>query len=677
MFIIAASIAFGPALHAPFDFDDYPAIVHNTTIRTLVPPWAPLHTPPLGTPASGRPAANVSFALSYALNEVAGVDQTAISADRTSTVDTRDAALGFRLANVFLHVLTAVLIFAALRLTLEVGRVPHELRDHARSIAFVIALIWMIHPLQTEAVDYISQRTEILVSLCYVATLVASIRHWQLTSGLNIDRTSLALRAAKARRWFAFTVATSVVGMASKEVMITAPLVIALHDRAFLSDRWCSLFANRARRLLYAALFATTFVAVALIIAGGRAATVGFNVGITPLEYLITQGWAIPHYLRLAFWPTALTYDYGQTPVVGVASVAGLALLCALAMSVIWCWTRPRLRWLAFIGTMFFLVLAPSSSIVPIRTEIAAERRVYLALVAVVAAVVVGMFRLLRANNVRIAITVVVVAGLLTASARRSVTYRDPTALWYDALTKFPNNARAYDNVGALMLRETPPRYHAADSMFVLAIAHDTSYFPPWLRRAAIAMKEERFRDAEAFLLRVLRVAPEDSDATAKLGRVYLAGGQPRRAIPLLIRMAERTTDPGALTALGNAYFLSGHLDSAITPLRHAIAINPRDSAAYNWLGATLVELGRGREAVAPLEQAVALDPTSGFAFGLLSIAYGESGDTDAAIRAAASAVDRGRRDAGVLVLAGRGLDAVHRPDLSQRCYREAVSLEP
>ncbi len=670
VFIVAGAIAFGPALHAPFDFDDYPAIVHNATIRSFSPPWAPLHTPPLGTPASGRPASNVSFAISYALNNAAGVDQATISADRTSTVDSRDAALGFRLANLALHVFTALLVFATIRLTLQVGRVPDEFRDHPTPFAFAIALIWMIHPLQTEAVDYVSQRTEILVSLCYVASLYAAMQHWRRVC-------SNSAHPRDAQRWFGIAVGTSLIGMASKEVMITAPMVIALHDRAFLSASWREVWTNRARRALYIVLFGTTVLALYLIASGGRAATVGFNVGITPLQYLITQGWAIPHYLALALWPRALTYDYGQTPVLGIRSIVGLCLVGALTIGTVWSWTKPQLRWLGFLGAMFFLVIAPSSSIVPIRTEIAAERRVYLALICVIALAGALLMRLVRSSRARLTLASLVAVALIIASARRSFAYRDPTLLWTDALAKFPSNARAYDNVGVTMLREHPPRYRQADSMFALAIAHDSTYLDPWLRRAAVATKEARFADAEQFLLHVLSTAPEDSDATSKLGKVYLAAGEPRRAIPYLIRMAERTSDSTAPVDLGNAYFLSGQLDSAIAPLRHAIDLNSRDTAAYNWLGATLVELGRGRDAVAPLERSIAIAPNSGFAFGLLSIAYGQSDDSAAAVRAAGNAVDRANGDAGVFVLAGRGLEAAHRPDLARQCFREAASLEP
>ena len=129
----------------------------------------------------------------------------------------------------------------------------------------------------------------------------------------------------------------------------------------------------------------------ALIVSGARGGTVGFHLGIAWYEYLYSQAWAILHYIRLFFWPDDLTIDYGQAMVRGWRGVPGILVLGTFGVATILAWTRAqRWGWFGFLGAWFFLLLAPSSSVVPIATEVAAERRIYLALASVIVLVVVG-----------------------------------------------------------------------------------------------------------------------------------------------------------------------------------------------------------------------------------------------------------------------------------------------
>ena len=152
---------------------------------------------------------------------------------------------------------------------------------------------------------------------------------------------------------------------------------------------WRDLFRLAHRRWLYAGLFATMAVLIASIVGGARRDSVGFGHGIAWYEYLYSQAWAISRYLQLTLWPDRLAFDYGASPIHGLRGVPGLIVLSAAAIATAFAWKRAA--WVAFLGTWFFMLLAPSSSIVPIQTEIAAERRIYLALVPVLILTVVGI----------------------------------------------------------------------------------------------------------------------------------------------------------------------------------------------------------------------------------------------------------------------------------------------
>ncbi|HEX7938043.1 MAG TPA: hypothetical protein VF483_03565, partial [Gemmatimonadaceae bacterium] len=363
VFALAVALAFSSALRAPFVFDDLAAIRQNVSIHQLLPLSVPLN-PPRNTAVGGRPVVNLTFAINQAVNSALGVEPAG-----------DNATLGFHLGNVLIHLACGLLLFGVIRRTMP--HVPGAGELNAETIAGFTALLWLLHPIQTEAVDYAVQRTELLVSAFYLATIYASIRAWDA--------------AGSARRWWLGTgVALCALGMASKEVMVTAPVMVVLYDLAFRSDSWRTLSADRTRRWFYAALFATTLIVAASIALGARDRSVGFSLGVSWLDYALTQCWAIAHYLRLIVWPVGLNFDYGDQPITGLLWVPGAVLLAAKLGGTVLAWMKPRLRWLGFAGAWFLLLLVPSSSVIPIRTEIAAERRVYLASAAVILVVVVG-----------------------------------------------------------------------------------------------------------------------------------------------------------------------------------------------------------------------------------------------------------------------------------------------
>jgi hypothetical protein len=175
--------------------------------------------------------------------------------------------------------------------------------------------------------------------------------------------------------------------MASKESMVTAPLMILLFDWTFVFESFAS--AWRARWRLYVALAGTWVLLAALMWQGPRSRSTGFSTGVTPWTYLLNQAQLVVHYLRLTFWPSGLVILYGNPRALTIGDVwpqalVIVALLAAVVAVFVW---RPKI---GFLGVWFFITLAPTSSFVPIATEVGAERRMYLPLAAIVVLVVVG-----------------------------------------------------------------------------------------------------------------------------------------------------------------------------------------------------------------------------------------------------------------------------------------------
>ncbi len=701
--VAAAIIAFGGALRAPFQFDDLPSIPQNASIRALWPPTVPLSPPP-GVSVSARPLVNLSLAANYAVNGILGIGQapSAPGADETA---------GYHIVNLLIHLLCGALVFGIVRRTLTSGALRERWEAQGDAIAGAVTALWLLHPIQTEAVDYVIQRTELLVSFCYLGTLYASIRAWG------------AADAGGRIRWYAAAVVTCLAGMASKEVMITAPIVVMLYDRAFRaraagngeSGDASPVTTPRDRVRFYVALTATAILSLSLIATGSRRDSVGFQLGVTWYEYLYSQAWAISHYLRLVFWPDGLTLDYGRDPVTGLRGLPGFVLLAALGVGTLVAWRKAKP--LAFLGAWFFLVLAPSSSFVPIRTEIAAERRMYLALVPVLIAIVMGIELLRRALaaasgadrrrwlGAMLAVTAtfyMVVAGPVSRRLGASFVAIDSmgaslslalawgwrlaigialaavawavlrghgrrwlvAAVGIGFLVTSAERSRLYADPVALW-RDTVNKAPANARAHVLLAAAFLSANPPNIDYA-----ESELRDA-------VRVDSTYLRASARLGALLVRTGRPNLAIPYLARAVTSQPTADDLTALGTAYLAIGQNDNAAGTLRAALALDPSRADALRNLGTALLKTGHSTEAVIYLEKSIELDRTSGFGYAWLSVAYAVLHRVPDAASAAATAAANGGSNAAVYALAGHTMLEIGRPNDAERYLGQAAHLDP
>ncbi|HEV8410167.1 MAG TPA: hypothetical protein VGQ30_06645, partial [Gemmatimonadaceae bacterium] len=468
-------LAYIPALDAPFVLDDWVTIDAASRWETTA-----------GMPTAGRPIVMSSLNANYQLNRALRVDQ------RPDPEGPRKM-IGYRAFNILLHLLTGALLFAVLLRGMRETVIPVDWSAIAEPLAGVVTALWLLHPIQSEVIDYVVQRNEGLATLFYLAILYASQRAW----------------AAPASRWLWYTAAAvaCVLGMMSKEIVFTAPLLVMLYDRAFRLHSWKALLKpGHGRGWLYVVLWVIAIGTFTAMQIGARGDTSLLGVTMTPIAYLYTQCWAIAHYLQLTLWPSGLTLDYGFRPIHDARGVPGFILLAAMGAGTVYAWTRvARLGWLAFLGSMFFIVLAPSSSFVPQALEIAAERRTYLAVVPVLILLTVGVEWLRRKYAPRVSpqwLVAPIAIALAVTTAARSYAYNDPVGLWRSATRTVPENSRAFEQLGLALFTSEPPQLPAAESAFVRALAMDTSCQSGCLQYAALLSREERYAEAIPLLER-------------------------------------------------------------------------------------------------------------------------------------------------------------------------------
>ncbi|MFT7668785.1 MAG: Flp pilus assembly protein TadD [Planctomycetota bacterium] len=595
---IVGAIVYSNSLQGPFIFDDSISIVESENIRSLWPLTQSLSAE-AGSGASGRPIVALSLALNYALG---GLE-----------------VFGYHLFNVILHILTGLILFGFVRRCL----LRTELKDAAQQLSFASALIWIVHPLNTDALNHVITRQEVLLAGFYLLTLYAA------------DRSFTGKRAA---RWGGLAVAACAGAMLSKEIAVSAPLLVLAYDRTFVSGDFKSAFAQHKK--LYFGL-ASTWILLALAISSGdRGATVGFGRDISSLDYLRTQAQAIPHYLRLSLFPQGLALDYSGWPPLREWSPALLpgAGVIALFLATLVAFIRKRPE--GFAGLLFFAVLAPSSSFIPLTGEWIAEHRMYLPLTAITSVLVAWGFSLCKrfagsnALLLQAVLLFAIVSPLAYGTVQRNRDYKTARGIWEDTLVKYPENARAHDNLAVIDLEAADYQaalVHAEAALRIdpqldtvsfnlgtilmqlgqaeratehLLIAESLHPNDPVLHGnlGVVLMQTGSKQEAERHLLLSLKLAPSYMVARRNLALLLRDSGRSAESLPHFQRLLREHADPRILEIVAN--ILATDPDpkarNGAEALRMAQALiqgNARNPQFYDLLGTAYAELGRFEDA--------------------------------------------------------------------------------
>lgn len=562
LLLSAVFLVYSGTFSVPLLLDDYETIQENPT---LSPVWRAFLPPSdSGSTVSGRPILNLSFALSSLL--------------------TPGSVAGHHLINILIHGVNACLVYTLVLGTLRLPSRRFTLETPSL-VALAIALLWSLHPLQTAAVTYLSQRAEVLVSFFFLSTLVLFLQ-----SRLRPGKASLFLTAA---------VFTATFGMASKEVMALAPFIVLLYDRTFVSGKLST--AWNQNKLFYTALFSTwAILLICVLHSGFRGNTAGLQTGTNWLHYLYTQAFALTHYLRLTIWPDPLIFDYGRELANTFEQIAWRAVLVLTAAT----WILARVlhnKAAGFLGASFLAVLAPTT-LVPIATQTIAEHRVYLALAPLIAGMVVfAILRLNEKTTILFSFIVSAVLGFITIDRNRD--YLSEEAIWADTIAKRPGNDRA------------------------------------WYAMGYVRIDQDRYEDAKNSFREAVRLR---SDPINIMGYAHAltAAGEADEAIPLyrqtLDSLPRRFSGVyESMSNLGKLLGEKGYHEEALELLRDAITLNPRKTGAYYNLGALCFSLGLYEEAAAALPQALSDTQQNDEAISLLVrslLALGRANDALAEI---------------------------------------------
>lgn len=555
---------------------------------------------------SGRPILNLLFALNYAVGT--------------------NKVIGYRLFNVLIHASAGVLPFGILRRTLNlIQRFSQKDQESIDPLAFFLpltaALLWALHPLQTAAVTYIVQRAEALAGLFFLATLYAFVRgaERQIDAPTDIERAHITPRKGRSaataqnapghvrqgigpQAWFVISFIACLLGTGTKETIVAAPIVVLLYDRAFLAGSFRA--ALRARGRIHGAL-AATWLPLALLVAlnHGRGGSVGVGEEIGVWTYAVAQCQVIVRYLRLVFWPVGQVFDYGVSAVMGLNEVWPQFLLLS-GLLVGSGWALIRNSPLGFLGACFFLLLAPSSSVIPIATQTMAEHRMYLALAIPITLLVIAGGKVAAVGDEQTksqrspvfrqltiwilpGVGLVAIVALAMATMVRNGIYGSEVKLWNDTVAKRPGNARAHHNLGIALLRDG----HTDEALqeFQRAIALRPNHAFAHFQIGTIWLTRRQWAESIPYFEAALAADPHFIDARVNLGQALNGLGRMDEAIAQYRAvLMEDSAAQDARTNLAALLLARGQVKEAEATLRDVLIAVPDFAEAHYHMGLVL-----------------------------------------------------------------------------------------
>ncbi len=608
--IFTGLVLYSNILQAPFVFDDYSSIIDNETIKSLKASFRDI--------LNNRYITEISFALNYAIGGL--------------------KPFGYHLINNFIHIINALLIYYLVILTCKTPQMANS-NLPAQFIAFSSAFVFVSHPIQTQAVTYVVQRSTSMATMFYLLSLIMYIKFRMQDTGYrlqarksNNQASGLMPHAPITYRFISFfyysvSVICAILAMKTKEIAFTLPSIIVIYEFSFFNKPLnYELRITNLKRFLYLIPIMLTILIIPLCMLNMKlpAETTIQNLDalsrettdITRTEYLFTQLRVIMTYLRLLVFPVNQNFD-SRYPVyhsffnihvllsfLFILTMLGIAIYLFYRSRIPICGTQspdsrflfPNFRLISFGILWFFLTLSVESSIFPIK-DVLVEHRLYLPSIGFFIGCISFIDCMINQPRLKNILIIIIVTCLSVSTYARNTLWKDPQKLWEDVINKSPSNVRAYNEIGAIFRDEG--RYAEANELFKKALKINRNYAMTYYNLGYIQYKLKNYEDALVFFQEALRFKLTNQlrmDIFNSIGTTYSEMGNASKALNAFkeaINILPASIIP--YNNLGKQYIKMGKFDLAIETLENGLKIRNEPHLRYNLSVAHAKKMEKGR----------------------------------------------------------------------------------
>jgi len=475
--------------------------------------------------------------------------------------------VGYHISGILLHILVGVALYFFLLLLF---------RDPL--VALIAALLYIVHPIQTETVAYISGRPDSLAVLCMMACFIAYVK--QQASG-SIPLLILAI--------FLYLLA-----ILSRENSVVLPGLLILYHISFRKK-------IRFYGFLPIAVLAGVYIVLRALLMDKAI------IPTTLIERLPGFFFALTGYLRLILLPVDLHQEYGFLlfPADGLRVLAGIMIAAGGLILAIWCWMRRKGNIFFFSVFWFFISISPVSGVYPIKAYIA-EHWLYLPSIGIFTVLAAGYAFLIRRGRYRVPVIVlgtvcILFYGILTAKQNRY--FHEPLTFYERTLAYTPTSARMHNNLGNIYF--TGGRIEDAIKSYRKAIKLEPGYPNPYNNLGNVFYRSGDYDKAAPLFIQAIKLNPGYGAAYNNLGIIYCRRGETEEGIRLLKRSAIlNPNDADTLYNLGVIYDMTGQPMEAVKAYRESLRLMPDVARTHSRLAQALRQLGQNSQADYHLKRA-------------------------------------------------------------------------
>lgn len=580
------------SLRSPFVYDDIHSIVENPHIRSFKNLGLAFTNPKITSlyfqQIMYRPLVTMSLILNYRLG---GFD-----------------VFTYRILNLALHILNSILIFFIVGLLFK-----NIARQFGFRIAIFSALIFIAHPINSEAVNYIICRSELLGATFFLLSFVCFLKY--IAPDTSLKDSSSYYRSSLISYMF---------GLLSKEFVITLPFILLVFDFIFLPfqslNRWSKRFFKNYLGFFIISLF---YMILRLTIIRNLIPT----AHIRPLWInLLTQIKVLGYYLRLLFVPTGLTiehsvsesYNIFEFPVIVSFSLIVLIILFTLRI-------RKRFGIIAFFIFWFFIILLPTSSIIPLYI-LMNEHRLYLPSAGFAVVLTTAIHNFSKNYSLSkgfptfriIIFSILLILNILTI--KRNIVWQDETSLWSESIRLNPTSSRSYNNLGVALT--TRSKFNEAEEAFKKAILLNPNYGNAYGGLGFVYENRNRIDEAIEYYKKAIEIEPYLIEARFLLGQIYEKKGRIEEALKIFKEgLIINPFYANFYFHLGLIYQTKGEYEEAKRYFIKTLELDPRNYRAHYNLGILYGELGDGR-AIEEFRKTIALKSDFAEAHYNLAVSY-------------------------------------------------------